>query len=73
MEYKIKELLLPYIHPRNKGDLGLLNETVDFLIRFLKFQDLYDIGKHLESNYLRHVDYDLLKGLEKIKQQSEKL
>jgi len=74
MEDKIKELILPYLSVKNENNEPHIEETVlyikDCLCAIdLHRIDLFSLGVLLQEDYLRHVDYDLLKGLEQIKQQ----
>jgi hypothetical protein len=72
MESKIKELLTPYFYARNIDDNDFVNESVVYVKGVLFIKDIYDIGSHLDAWYLRHVDFDLLKGLESIKKEFQK-
>jgi len=69
MESKINELLRPYFYERNLEDYNLVNEAIAFVVVNLYAKDIYDIGTYLDAWYLRHVDFDLLKGLESIKKE----
>jgi len=74
MEDKIKELILPYLSVKNENNEPHIEETVLYIKECLcaidlHRIDLFSLGVLLQEDYLRHVDYDLLKGLEQIKQQ----
>jgi len=69
MESKINELLKPYFYERNLEDYDLVNEANAYVVVNLFVKDLYDIGTYLDAWFLRHVDFDLLKGLESIKKE----
>ena len=78
MEDKIKQLILPYLSVKNENNQPHIEETILYIKDCLCAVDIHRIdmfalGIILEKDYLRHVDFWLLKGLEKIKQQSEKL
>ena len=78
MEDKIKQLILPYLSVKNENNQPHIEETILYIKDCLCAVDIHRIdmfalGIILEKDYLRHVDFCLLKGLEKIKQQSEKL
>ena len=68
-EYLIAELLLPYSNLKTEGIKD--PDSLPFLARLLKKhlteKDIFDIGLDLNERWLNHVDFDLLKELEKIK------
>ncbi len=77
MEDKIKQLILPYLSVKNENNQPHIEETILYIKDYLCEVDIHRIdmfalGIILEEDYLHHVDYDLLKGLEEIKQQFNK-
>jgi hypothetical protein len=77
MEDKIKQLILPYLSVKNENNQPHIEETILYIKDCLCAVDIHRIdmfalGIILEEDYLRHVDFALLKGLEQIKQQFNK-
>ncbi len=68
-EYLIAEVMLPYsnLKPEGIADQDSLMYLSTLVKKSLVTKDLFDVGQILSEKWLNHVDFDLLKELEKIK------